>query len=222
MKKLVLFGPPGAGKGSLSARVKEVLPNIVHISTGDIFRDNIKNQTPLGVKAKKFIDRGALVPDEIVIDMVKERLNKNDVKQNGFILDGFPRTLYQAKELSKITSIEIFLLFEIHQDILLKRILGRYSCQTCGQLYNKFTSPPKKEGFCDNCNSRIEIVQRSDDTEEAAKKRIEEYEIYAQPIIAYYRIQMGVLKTVNGEIINALSLDQIKEIIEIKEQISIC
>jgi adenylate kinase len=215
-KKMILFGSPGAGKGSFATRIKEVV-NIVHISTGDIFRENIKNQTLLGVKAKKYIERGALVPDDIVIDMVKQRLKKRDVMRHGFILDGFPRTLNQALELSKITSIDLFLLFEIPKNFLLKRILGRYCCQTCGKLYNEFTNPPKRKGFCDNCNSRIEIVQRSDDTEEAAKRRIDEYEEYAQPIINYYRQYDGIVKTINGEIINSLSHDQIKEIIRVKK-----
>ena len=146
--------------------------------------------------------------------MVKDRLTKDDVNKEGFLLDGFPRTLKQAKALSKITDITLFLLFEIREELLMKRIIGRFSCQNCGQIYNKYTSPPKKEGICDNCGSDIAFEHRSDDNEEAVKRRTMEYQKYSEPIIEYYRNKNGIFKKINGENINAMPLDKIKEIIE--------
>jgi adenylate kinase len=173
--KLILFGPPGAGKGTFSGQIKKVLPNIAHVSTGDIFRENLKKQTALGVKAKEYMDKGELVPDEVTIGMVRERLNEEDTIQNGFILDGFPRTLPQAKALSDISDIDLFLLLEVSRDIIKKRILGRYSCKNCGDIYNKYTLPPKKEGICDKCGAEIKFEQRSDDNEETLKNRLDAY-----------------------------------------------
>ncbi|MEJ2294850.1 MAG: nucleoside monophosphate kinase [Candidatus Lokiarchaeota archaeon] len=170
--KFILFGPPGSGKGTFSSQIKKVLPNIVHISTGDIFRENLKNQTPLGKKAKSFMDKGELVPDEVVIDMVRDRLNKEDVREYGYILDGFPRTLPQAKALSEISDPDLLLLLDVEREIIKKRILGRYSCKECGALYNKYTLPPKKEGICNKCGAEIKFEQRSDDNEETLKNRL--------------------------------------------------
>jgi len=214
MKKLILFGPPGAGKGTFSGQIKKVLPNIAHISTGDIFRENLKKETPLGVKAKEYMDKGELVPDEVTIGMVKERLNKEDATQNGFILDGFPRTLTQAKSLSEISDIDLFLLLEVSRDIITKRILGRYSCKSCGDIYNKYTLPPKKEGICDKCGAEIKFEQRSDDNEETLKNRLDAYEKNAKPIIKYYK-KKKLLKKVNAENTLELTGDQIKSILEI-------
>ena len=214
MKKLILFGPPGAGKGTFSGQIKKVLPNIAHISTGDIFRENLKNETPIGLKAKEYMDKGELVPDEVVIEMVKDRLNKDDAKQNGFILDGFPRTLPQAESLSDVTSIDLFLLLEVSRDIITKRILGRYSCKSCGQIYNKYTLPPQKEGVCDKCGAEIKFEQRSDDNEETLKNRLDAYEKNAKPIIKFYK-KKKLLKKVNAENTLALSMDEIKQILEV-------
>ena len=116
MKKLILFGPPGAGKGTFSGQIKKVLSDIIHISTGDIFRENLKNETPLGLKAKSYMDKGELVPDDVTIDMVRDRLTREDVNTNGFILDGFPRTLSQAKALTNITKVDQLLLLEVPRD----------------------------------------------------------------------------------------------------------
>ncbi|MFW9824779.1 MAG: adenylate kinase family protein, partial [Candidatus Thorarchaeota archaeon] len=139
MKKLVLFGPPGAGKGTFSGQIKKVLPDVIHISTGDIFRENLKNETPLGIKAKSYMDKGELVPDDVTIEMVRDRLTREDVKAEGFILDGFPRTLSQARALTNITEIDLLLLLEVPRDLIMKRILGRYACPSCNKLYNKYT-----------------------------------------------------------------------------------
>jgi len=212
MKRIVLFGPPGAGKGTFSSQIKDILPEIAHVSTGDIFRENLKNKTLLGLKAKEFMDKGELVPDNVVIEMINDRLNKDDVKRNGFILDGFPRTLAQAKALNNITRIDFLLVLKVPNDIIIKRILGRYSCPNCGELYNKYFIKPKKEGICDKCGSSIKFEQRSDDNEETLKKRLNVYEENSKPIIDYYKGK-GIVKEFNYE--NKLTEKEIKKILEI-------
>ena len=217
MKKLVLFGPPGAGKGTFSGQIKKVLPNIAHISTGDIFRENLKNETPLGLKAKSYMDKGELVPDDVVIDMVRDRLNQKDVKEHGFLLDGFPRTLAQSEALSKITEVDMLLLLEIGRDIITKRILGRFGCPECGEIYNKYTLQPKvqtgeNKWTCDKCGAEIEFKQRSDDTEMTLKNRLDAYEKNAKPVIEYYKSK-GLVKKVDAENTLDLTEDDIKKII---------
>ncbi|MFW9874606.1 MAG: adenylate kinase [Candidatus Thorarchaeota archaeon] len=219
MKKLILFGPPGAGKGTFSGQIKDVLPKIIHISTGDIFRENLKNETPLGLKAKSFMDKGELVPDDVTIEMVRDRLSKEDVKNNGFILDGFPRNMTQAKALSDITQEDFFLLLEVSRDIITKRILGRFSCTECNEIYNKYTLPPKvqkeeNKWICDKCGAEIEFKQRSDDTEETLKNRLDTYEKNAKPIIKYYK-KRGKLKKVDATDTLKYTEDDIKNIIGI-------
>lgn len=212
--RVVLFGPPGSGKGTFSSQIKKVLPNIPHISTGDIFRENLKNETPLGLKAKEYMDKGALVPDEITIDMVADRLSKQDVKEYGFILDGFPRTINQTEALSQITEIDLFLLLDVSRDIITKRILGRYSCKSCGEIYNKYTLPPRTEGICDKCGAEVKFEQRSDDNEETLKNRLDAYEKNAKPIIKYYK-KKKFLRKVNAENTLKLTENDIKEILEL-------
>ena len=188
MKKLILFGAPGSGKGTFAVRIKHIYPYIVHISTGDIFRYNIKEGTSLGLKAKGYMDKGELVPDEVVIAMVKARLDQTDVKEHGMILDGFPRTYNQSQALTEVTDIDKVIVMEVSEDILLKRILGRYACDDCGFTYNKFfeATQPKEEDKCDNCGAKLEFKQRADDNEETVKKRLQAYEDNAKPIIDYY------------------------------------
>ncbi|MFX1346287.1 MAG: adenylate kinase [Promethearchaeota archaeon] len=217
MKKLILFGPPGAGKGTFSGQIKEVLPEIAHISTGDIFRENLKNETPLGLKAKSYMDKGELVPDDVTIEMVRDRLNKKDVVENGFILDGFPRNMPQAKALSEMTEEDFFLLLEVSRDIITKRILGRFSCSECGEIYNKYTLQPKvqkeeNKWICDKCGAEIEFKQRSDDTKETLKNRLDTYEKNAKPLIKYYK-KRGKLKKVDATDTLKYSKDDIKKII---------
>ncbi|GAH36809.1 unnamed protein product, partial [marine sediment metagenome] len=185
--RVVLFGPPGSGKGTFSSQIKKIFPYIPHISTGDIFRENLKNETSLGLKAKEYMDEGELVSDEVTIDMVGNRLGKEDVKEHGFILDGFPRTLNQTEALTQITEIDLFLLLDVSREIITKRILGRYSCKSCGEIFNKYTLPPKTEGICDKCGAEIKFEQRSDDNEETLKNRLDTYEKNAKPIIKYYK-----------------------------------
>ena len=217
-KNIVLFGAPGAGKGTFAARIKEVYPQIIHISTGDIFREHVKNQTELGKKAKSYLDEGKLVPDEIVIEMVRERLNREDVKKNGCILDGFPRTPEQNEALQEIIEVDLLILLEVEEEVLLKRILGRFSCPNCGALYNKYTLPPEKKVeedvyICDECGEKFEFEQRSDDNEETIKTRLHNYKENAQPIIEFYE-NKGILKRVDSTNTLELSQKEIKEIFE--------
>jgi adenylate kinase len=212
MKKIILFGPPGAGKGTFSSQIKGSLPSIVHVSTGDIFRENLKEETPLGLKAKQYMDKGELVPDDVVIDMIKDRLKKKDVKKHGFVLDGFPRTLPQAEALSKITKVDYVILLKVDEDIIIKRILGRYSCPDCGEIYNKYFMKPKVDGICDKCEASIKFEQRSDDNEETLRNRLNVYKDNADPLLGYYR-KKGKVKEVNYE--NKLSEQELKKVLEI-------
>ena len=219
MKRIILFGAPGSGKGTFSSQILRVLPNIVHISTGDIFRENLKNETPLGMKAKGYMDKGELVPDEVVIDMMRNRLNQEDVKMNGCILDGFPRNMPQTKALDGIIQIDAVLLLEVENNIIKKRILGRFGCDECGEIYNKYTLQPKDQigedkWICDKCGAEVEFKQRSDDTEETLEKRLNVYEENAKPIISYYQ-EKGLLKKVDAENTLELSAADIKKIIEL-------
>ncbi len=215
----MLLGAPGSGKGTFSAQIKKVLPDIIHVSTGDIFRENVKNNTELGKKAKSYMDRGELVPDSLVIDLVIDRLNKKDILENGFILDGFPRNIEQSNALQENSSIDIVLLLEVSRDVITKRILGRFGCNKCGEIYNKYTLPPKIEKgedqwICDKCGAEIKFEQRSDDTEETLKNRLDAYEKNAKPIIKYYK-KKKLLKKVDAENTLELSAADIKKIIEV-------
>jgi len=184
---LVFFGPPGAGKGTI-AQMLSRNTGLVHISTGDIFRNEIKNETELGKKAKAYVTSGGLVPDNLVAEMVSARLTLDDCN-NGFILDGFPRTLPQAelfeKALNKINiKIDCVLNFEAPEDLLLKRLTARIICKNCGENFNKIFSPPKKDNICDLCGG--ELYQRPDDSLETAKDRLKIYNEQTVPLIEYY------------------------------------
>lgn len=196
--RLVLLGPPGAGKGTqASAIVKKY--NIPHISTGDIFRANIKEGTELGKKAKEYMDKGLLVPDELVVDLVKDRLNQKDCSE-GFLLDGFPRTVKQAEALdAELLSMGIGLDRVINIDadskILIERAIGRRVCKECGATYHIKFNPPKNEGICDNDN--MTLFQRDDDVEETVATRINVYFEQTQPLIDYYQ-QKGLILNIDG------------------------
>ena len=178
----IFLGPPGAGKGSLTVKVKDAY-QIPHISTGDIFRENIKNQTPLGVKVKAIIDSGSLVSDDMTFELVKDRLAKDDCK-NGFILDGFPRTIPQAEMLETLGMDLAVVNFEIADEIVIKRLSTRRVCKACGANYNVLTLPPKKEGVCDKCGG--ELYQRDDDKQESILHRMEVYREQTEPLIKFY------------------------------------
>lgn len=196
--RLIILGAPGAGKGTQAEIITQKL-NIPHISTGDIFRYNIKNGTALGKKAKEFIDKGLLVPDELTIDIVKDRLVQSDCR-NGFILDGFPRTIPQAEYLERAleqmgTKLDVVLNINVPDDRIVQRLSGRRVCLSCGMSYHVTNNPPKKEGVCDKCSSLI--VQREDDKEETIMNRLKTYHGQTEPLIDFYK-NKGNLVTVDG------------------------
>lgn len=185
--KIILLGPPGAGKGTQAKLISERY-TIPHISTGDIFRKNISEKTTLGVKAKEYMDKGLLVPDELTIDLVKDRLSESDCK-SGFLLDGFPRTVKQAEALEDFLrinneEIDTALLIDVPGEFIFERMTGRRVCPACGSSYHVKFNPPKIEGKCDACGS--DIVQRKDDAEETVRDRITVYEKQTQPLVEYY------------------------------------
>ncbi len=192
--KLILLGAPGAGKGTQAKWISEEY-GIPHISTGDILRKNVADGTELGKEAEKYMDEGKLVPDDLVIRMMEARLREKDCEE-GFILDGFPRTVYQADELGKISDIDAVLNIYVPFSKLIERITGRRSCPKCGAVYHVKYNPPKKEGICDVCGTAL--IQRDDDREETVKKRLKTYEEQTEPLIDYYR-KKGKLITVEGQ-----------------------
>lgn len=196
--KIIMLGAPGAGKGTQAKQIAGKY-NIPHISTGDIFRANIKNGTDLGKKAKEYMDQGLLVPDELTCDLVMDRISHDDCK-NGFVLDGFPRTIPQAEALDEaLKKIGQSMDFAINVDVpdshIVKRMSGRRACLGCGATYHVVAIPPKKEGICDICGA--ELVLRDDDKPETVQKRLDVYHEQTQPLIEYYDKQ-GILKTVDG------------------------
>ena len=198
--KLVLLGPPGAGKGTQSAVLSKEY-SIPHISTGDLLRESVKNGLPLGLKAKSYMDKGELVPDEVVIGMVAGRLAEPDVK-NGYILDGFPRTLKQAVDLDAALvrlalALDMVVYFETSQKVAIERLSGRRVCKSCGFNYHVKNIPPKKDGICDKCGSPL--FQRPDDREETVINRLKVYEQQTKPLIDYYS-KKGLLVKVSGDL----------------------
>ena len=196
--RLVILGPPGAGKGTQAASIVDTF-DVVHISTGDIFRENIKNDTELGKKAKSYMDRGELVPDEVVNEIVVDRLKKDDV-QKGFLLDGFPRTVNQAVALDAALEamgqkLDRVINIVVDKNLLVERAVGRRVCPKCGRTYHVVNQPPKVEGKCDADGEKL--IQRDDDTEETVKTRIGVYEKQTSPLIDYYKAQ-GLLLDVDG------------------------
>ncbi len=199
MMNIILMGPPGAGKGTQAEFIKASYP-VPHISTGDIFREAVANQTALGVEAKKYMDSGKLVPDDVTIGIVRERLQQADCGQ-GFLLDGFPRTVVQAEALDEVLvsmnkKIDVALNIDAPIDLLVERMTGRISCKDCKTIYNIKHMPPAVEGICDKCGG--ELIQRSDDQYDTAKKRIEVYFEQTRPLLDYYSDQ-SVLINVNGD-----------------------
>lgn len=200
-KNLIITGLPGAGKGTQAERIIEKY-GIPHISTGDMFRSAIKNETQLGLEAKAFMDKGELVPDEVTNGIVKERLQEEDTKE-GFLLDGFPRTMDQADALDQIMKdlgrkIDAVINIEVNPEVLMSRLTGRIICRNCGATYHKVNHPPKVEGVCDKCGS-TDLYQREDDKPETVENRIRINQEQSAPILAYYS-NKGLLHTVDGEI----------------------
>lgn len=211
---LILMGLPGAGKGTQAERIIDMY-GILHISTGDMFREAMKNETALGLEAKSYMDKGALVPDDVTNGIVKERLAQPDTEK-GFLLDGFPRTLDQAKALDAMLNdlnkkIDAVIEINVAEDILIERLAGRFICRECGASYHKIFNPPTVEGTCDRCGGH-DFYQREDDKPETVKNRLAVNIQGSAPILAYYK-EHGLLHTIDGnrEIDDVFS--DVKEII---------
>ncbi len=188
--KIILLGAPGSGKGTQAKMLAEKY-RIPQISTGDLLRAAVSAGTPLGQKAKVLIEAGQLVPDEVVLDIIKERLGQDDAQQ-GFILDGFPRNLAQAKALDAMLNelhwtLDAVIAIDIDKEVLVRRTTGRLTCKQCGQVYNIYTNPPKHDHVCDVCGG--ELIHRADDNEETIRKRLDIYEEQTAPLLSYYRKQ---------------------------------
>lgn len=214
MRNLILLGPPGAGKGTQAERICE-LYGIPHISTGDIFRDHLKRGTELGLKAREYMDRGELVPDEVVIGIVRERLKEPDCER-GFVLDGFPRTTAQADALKGMLAgmgrvIDHVLNIQVPDETVVERLTGRRTCRSCGAVYHLKFNPPREEGKCDACGG--ELYVRDDDREETVRARLEEYHAKTRPLIDYYRAE-GLLRDIEGNASMEEVLASIRKVLE--------
>ncbi len=204
---LILLGAPGVGKGTQGVLISKEY-NIPQISTGDILRKEVKEQTELGKKAKAYMDKGELVPDDIIIDMMEKRIKQDDCK-NGFILDGFPRTTAQAKAFDEMLqknglNLDKVLLIDVPEEEIISRLTGRRVCESCGAVYHIKYNPPKKDGVCDKCGGKL--IQRDDDKEEVVRNRLEVYKKSTMPLIDYYK-NSGKLVVVDG-------MGEIEEIFE--------
>ncbi len=196
--KIIMLGAPGAGKGTQAAMISEKY-GVPHVSTGDIFRANIKNGTELGKEAKKYMDQGLLVPDELTVKILLDRVAQEDCR-NGYVLDGFPRNIPQAEVLDKALAelgdkIDFAIDVEVPDEAIIARMSGRRACLSCGATYHIVNVPPRKEGICDKCGA--ELVLRDDDREETVKNRLNVYHEQTQPLIDFYTGK-GILKTVDG------------------------
>lgn len=203
---IFIMGAPGSGKGTFSSKIKEEY-NLNHISTGDIFRANISQGTELGLQAKAYAEQGKLVPDEITNKMVKDYLATLSDKKNGYLLDGYPRTLDQAKAFEEMTdgtdlAVDVILAMDVPTDVLTRRITGRRTCKDCGEIYNIYSKPTKVEGVCDRCGG--ELTQRKDDNEESLKVRLDEYSNNTEPVIDYYE-RKNMVSHINAD----ASMDEI-------------
>ncbi len=211
--KIIMLGAPGAGKGTQAKMIAEE-KGIPHISTGDIFRANIKEGTDLGKEAKTYMDQGKLVPDELTVRILLDRVSKEDCK-NGYVLDGFPRTIPQAnvldEELTKLGDrVDFAIDVDVPDENIINRMSGRRACLKCGATYHIKHIPPKQEGICDNCGEKL--VLRDDDKPETVKKRLDVYHEQTQPLIRYYS-DKGILKTVDGTVDSKEVFAQIKDIL---------
>lgn len=193
--KIILLGPPGSGKGTQADLIARQY-KLPHISTGDLFRENIKKETELGKKANEFIRKGNLVPDDITVGMLKKRLEKADCKK-GFILDGFPRTISQATALDKMgLKVDFVLNITSSDKVIIRRLSGRRTCKKCGAIFHVENKPPKHGGICDECS--FPLYQREDDQEKTIKNRLIVYKKQTEPLIKYYS-KKGIIKNINGE-----------------------
>jgi len=205
--KLIFLGPPGAGKGSLAVRVVDLL-GVPQISTGEILRSAVAAQTPLGIKAKAIMDAGELVDDGTIIELVKERLEQPDA-QKGYILDGFPRTIPQAKALAEFSAVDKVVNFDVPDNILLERLGGRRVCRMCNFNFHAVSLKPKVEGVCDHCGGEVYI--RDDDMPEAIQKRLEVYRAKTEPLISFYREQ--------GVVVDITAQNTVDEVVELFKKV---
>ncbi len=212
---IIMLGAPGTGKGTVASILQEKL-GIMQVSTGDIFRKNMKEETEIGKIATQYISKGELVPDDVTIKIVENRLNDDDV-QNGIILDGFPRTIYQAEELDKILEkkgkkVDMVINLITPEEEILERIVNRRVCsnQECKAIYNTILTPPKQEGICDKCGSKL--IQRKDDNEETVKLRLKSYFKQTSPLIDYYKNKQVLITEEVSKSINKLGKDVAEEI----------
>ncbi len=197
--KLVLLGAPGAGKGTQAKKISRKY-GVPHLSTGDLLRNAVLDGTPGGKQAQEFMDRGELVPDSVVLTILENEIKDHETdtgndKGKGFILDGFPRSIDQARSLDDLVQLDIVINIHVDLDLLMKRLTGRRSCSSCGAVFHILNNPPRNEGLCDQCGS--ELIRRKDDNEETVGKRIKTYLSLTQPLIEHYR-NMGILSIVDG------------------------
>jgi adenylate kinase len=191
--KLVIFGPPSAGKGTQAQKLSKQY-GIPQVATGDLLRKAVADKTPLGLKIKSYLDQGKLGPDEVIVQLIKERVAKPDCK-NGFLLDGFPRTMGQAKELERMTDIDLVLSIVVDFESLVERAVGRRTCPKCSAVYHIKFNPPMNEGICEKCGSKL--IQRDDDKEETVRNRLKVYQEQTAPLVEYYR-KKGKLVDIDG------------------------
>ena len=195
MSSIVLFGPPGAGKGTQAARITETT-NLPQVSTGDMLRAAVKAGTPTGLEAKKFMEAGELVPDSVIIDLIKDRIQLPDAV-NGVMFDGFPRTIPQAEALANITKVTHVIAIDVPDDRIVERICGRYSCADCGNVYHDTFNPTNQPGICDNCGSS-NMKRRADDNEETVMSRLSAYHNQTSPLADWYA-ERGIFHKIDGD-----------------------
>ena len=208
MLRMLIMGPAGVGKGTMSRYIKTYY-NIPHISTGDMFREEIKNQTPLGQEAQRYISQGLLVPDGVTIAMVKERLSRDDCK-NGYLLDGFPRSLPQAQAIEDL-GINAVINLKIDEEVLVNRITNRRVCEDCSTTYNLITIPPIKEGICDKCGGKL--IQREDDTYEKLMTRLKSYHEQTECLAETYYRDKGIVHDINADQTKESEFEDIKKVL---------
>ena len=193
--KLVIFGPPSAGKGTQAQKLSKMY-NIPQIATGDLLREHVAKKTPIGIRVKEILDAGKLGPDDLIVQIIKDRVSQPDCR-NGYLLDGFPRTMNQAKELEKMTDVDLVLNIGVDTELLVERAVGRRICPKCAAVYHVKFNPPKKAGVCDKCGSQL--VQRDDDKEETVRKRLKVYRDQTEPLIEHFR-KTGKLADIDGSL----------------------
>ena len=198
-ENLILFGPPGVGKGTQAQRLSAAL-GIPHIATGDMLRAAVQSNTPLGLKVGQLISRGDLVPDELMVDLIKDRLSRRDTR-HGFLMDGFPRTVHQAEELGKIfaqqgRTVDGVIVLDAPDEAIVQRIAGRRTCESCQASYHLTARPSKIEGVCDRCGGAL--IQRSDDNETTVRRRLQEYAVKTRPVIDYFKTHGWPMKPVDA------------------------